>query len=156
MPFFNGRNLVLKQKCAEYAERHDKIVFKHANAQPHVTKLTKEILEALHWNIFLHHYIYPMLLLQNSDCYLFAQCRLLFLEKGFLYAEITIWLDDWIVSKWPDMEFVCCLTQMADWCSFWQKIDGINIAFILTKNKCFFFTQKWPESCLYTKYLTLN
>ena len=38
---------VLKFKRSQYVKRHDKAIFQHDNARPHVAKVVKETLEAL-------------------------------------------------------------------------------------------------------------
>ena len=59
----------LKFKRPQYAKRHDKVIFQHDNAQPHVAKVVKEILEALNWDVLPH----PLYLsdIAPSDYHLF-------------------------------------------------------------------------------------
>jgi len=42
---------VLKQKRSDYVKRHDKVIFQHDNARPHIAKPIKEMLEVLNWDI---------------------------------------------------------------------------------------------------------
>ena len=44
----------LQFKRPQYAKRHDKVIFQHDNAWPHVAKVVKETLKALNWNILSH------------------------------------------------------------------------------------------------------
>ena len=44
----------LKFKRPQYAKRHDKVIFQHDNAQPHVAKVAKKTLEALNWDVLPH------------------------------------------------------------------------------------------------------
>ena len=44
----------LKFKRPQYAKRHDKVIFQHDNARPHVAKVVKETLEALNWDVLPH------------------------------------------------------------------------------------------------------
>ncbi|UYV82070.1 hypothetical protein LAZ67_21000657 [Cordylochernes scorpioides] len=41
----------LKIKRPLYAKRHDKVIYQHDNARPHVAKVVKETLEALQWDV---------------------------------------------------------------------------------------------------------
>lgn len=56
-------NNVLKQKCTEYFERHDQVLFQHDNAHPHVAKPLKETLEALGCNFYPTCIIHKVFLL---------------------------------------------------------------------------------------------
>ncbi|UYV74504.1 hypothetical protein LAZ67_11003714 [Cordylochernes scorpioides] len=44
----------LKIKRPLYAKRHDKVIYQHDNARPHVAKVVKETLEALQWDVLPH------------------------------------------------------------------------------------------------------
>ncbi|UYV62513.1 hypothetical protein LAZ67_2000915 [Cordylochernes scorpioides] len=44
----------LKIKRPLYAKRHDKVIYQHGNARPHVAKVVKETLEALQWDVLPH------------------------------------------------------------------------------------------------------
>jgi len=44
----------LKQKRPDYTKRHDKVIFQHDNARPHVAKSVKEIFEVLNWDVLSH------------------------------------------------------------------------------------------------------
>ncbi|KAG5324770.1 MOS1T transposase, partial [Pseudoatta argentina] len=39
----------LREKRPEYEQRHDKVIFLHDNARPHVAKIVKKYLETLKW-----------------------------------------------------------------------------------------------------------
>jgi len=47
-------NNALKNKWPEYAKRHDKVIFQHDNARPHVRKIVKATLKALGWDVLSH------------------------------------------------------------------------------------------------------
>ena len=42
-------NQVLKEKRPEYSKRHDKVIFQHDNARPHVAKCVKETIKDLRY-----------------------------------------------------------------------------------------------------------
>ena len=44
----------LREKRPEYEQRHDKVIFLHDNARPHVAKVVKKYLETLKWDVLLH------------------------------------------------------------------------------------------------------
>jgi len=44
----------LRKKWPEYEQRHDKVIFLHDNARPHVAKVIKKYLETLKWNVLPH------------------------------------------------------------------------------------------------------
>ncbi|UYV73022.1 hypothetical protein LAZ67_10001583 [Cordylochernes scorpioides] len=44
----------LKIKRPQYAKRHDKVIYQHDNARPHVAKVVKETLEAFQWDVLPH------------------------------------------------------------------------------------------------------
>lgn len=44
----------LRQKRPEYAKRHDKVIFQHDNARPHVARQVKKALELLGWDVLPH------------------------------------------------------------------------------------------------------
>ncbi|KAG5320966.1 MOS1T transposase, partial [Pseudoatta argentina] len=44
----------LKEKRPLYAQRHDKVIFLHDNARPHVAKPVKTYLETLKWEVLPH------------------------------------------------------------------------------------------------------
>jgi [histone H3]-lysine36 N-dimethyltransferase SETMAR len=47
-----------KEKRPQYAKRHDKVIFQHDNAWPHVAKQVKETLETLGWDILPHPLVF--------------------------------------------------------------------------------------------------
>ncbi|KAG5316913.1 MOS1T transposase, partial [Pseudoatta argentina] len=44
----------LREKRQEYEQRHDKVIFFHDNARPHVVKVVKKYLETLKWDVLPH------------------------------------------------------------------------------------------------------
>ncbi|KAG5320967.1 MOS1T transposase, partial [Pseudoatta argentina] len=75
----------LKEKRPLYAQRHDKVIFLHDNARPHVAKPVKT-------------YIVP------SDFHLFRSMAHGLADRRFhSYEEAQKWIDSWIASK--DMSF---------------------------------------------------
>ncbi|UYV70362.1 SETMAR [Cordylochernes scorpioides] len=48
------KSRALKIKRPLYAKRHDKVIYQHDNARPHVAKIVKETLEALQWDVLPH------------------------------------------------------------------------------------------------------
>jgi len=75
----------------------------HDNVRPHVTKLVKETLEALRWEVLLHAY--------SPDCapfdhHLFRSIAQALAEERFnSYEDVEKWISDWIASK--DKSFFC-------------------------------------------------
>ena len=94
-------NRALKQKRPVYAERHDKLIFQHDNARPHVAKPVKETLELLNWEVLPHPPYSPDI--APSDYHLFRSMQsALSGERFSSYEEIKKWVDEWIASKEPD------------------------------------------------------
>ena len=78
----------LKFKRPQYAKRHDKVIFQHDNARPHVAKVVKETLEALSWDI------------APSDYHLFWSMAYGLAQQHFTsYEEAKNWVDSWVASK---------------------------------------------------------
>ncbi|GFW65557.1 mariner Mos1 transposase [Trichonephila clavipes] len=63
----------LKLKHSQYAKRHDKVIFQHDNAQPHIAKVDKETLEMLQRNDLDHPPYSPDI--APSDYHLFQSMR---------------------------------------------------------------------------------
>lgn len=99
----------LKLKCPQYAKRHDRVIFQHDNAQPHVAKVVKDILEALQWDV-LHHPPYSPDI-TPSDNHLFRSMTHGLVEQHFTsYEEVKNWVDSRIASKdEKNTESVCYL-----------------------------------------------
>lgn len=94
-------NEVLLEKRPEWTERHDKIIYQHDNARPHVARQVKEYLTELKWEILTHPPYSPDL--APSDYHLFRSMQSGLSGQGFDSAqEVENWLEDWIVSKDPE------------------------------------------------------
>ena len=92
----------MKFKRSQYAKRHDKVIFQHDNARPHVAKVVKETLEALNWDVLPHRPYLPDI--APSDYHLFQSMAHGLAEQHFTsYEEAKNWVDSWIASK--DEEF---------------------------------------------------
>jgi histone-lysine N-methyltransferase SETMAR len=88
----------LQEKRSEYAKRHDKVIFQHDNARPHIAKPVKETLEALRWDVLPHPPYSPDI--APSDYHLFRSMQHGLSGQHFkTYEEIKKWLDEWIASK---------------------------------------------------------
>jgi len=88
----------LKQKRPDYAKRHDKVIFQHDNARPHITKAVKETLEALNWDVLSHPPYSPDI--APSDYHLFRSITHDLSEQRFhSYEDTKKWIDSWIASK---------------------------------------------------------
>ncbi|UYV60657.1 hypothetical protein LAZ67_1001770 [Cordylochernes scorpioides] len=66
----------LKIKRPLYAKRHDKVIYQHDNARPHVAKVVKETLEALQWDVLPHPLYSPDI--APSDYHMLEMKSLLF------------------------------------------------------------------------------
>ena len=88
----------LKFKRSQYAKRHNKVIFQHDNARPHVAKVVKETLEALNWDVLPHPPYSPDI--AASDYHLFRLMAHGLAEQQFTsYEEAKNWVDSWIASK---------------------------------------------------------
>ena len=88
----------LKEKRPEYTKRLDKVIFLHDDAQPHVTKPVKEILEALYWDVLPHPPYSPDI--APSGYHLFRSMTRSLADKDFQsYEDIKKWINEWIESK---------------------------------------------------------
>ncbi|UYV61273.1 hypothetical protein LAZ67_1004196 [Cordylochernes scorpioides] len=92
----------LKIKRPLYAKRHDKVIYQHDNARPHVAKVVKETLEALQWDVLPHPLYSPDI--APSDYHMFRSMTHGLAEQHFTsYEEAKNWVNIWIASK--DEEF---------------------------------------------------
>ncbi|UYV73498.1 hypothetical protein LAZ67_10003810 [Cordylochernes scorpioides] len=92
----------LKIKRPLYAKRHDKVIYQHDNARPHVAKVVKETLEALQWDVLPHPLYSPDI--APSDYQMFRSMTHGLAEQHFTsYEEAKNWVNVWIASK--DEEF---------------------------------------------------
>jgi [histone H3]-lysine36 N-dimethyltransferase SETMAR len=88
----------LKVKRPEYAKRHDKVIFQHDNARPHVARIVKDTLEALNWDVLPHPPYSPDI--APSDYHLFRSMTHGLAEQRFTsYEDTQKWVDSWIASK---------------------------------------------------------
>ncbi|UYV73896.1 hypothetical protein LAZ67_11001326 [Cordylochernes scorpioides] len=95
-------NRALKIKRPLYAKRHDKVIYQHDNARPHVAKVVKETLEALQWDVLPHPLYSPDI--APSDYHMFRSMTNGLAEQHFTsYEEAKNWVNVWIASK--DEEF---------------------------------------------------
>ncbi|UYV79912.1 hypothetical protein LAZ67_18001028, partial [Cordylochernes scorpioides] len=92
----------LKIKHPLYAKRHDKVIYQHDNARPHVAKVVKETLEALQWDVLPHPLYSPDI--APSDYHMFRSMTHGLAEQHFTsYEDAKNWVNVWIASK--DEEF---------------------------------------------------
>ena len=85
-------NRALKFERPQNDKRHEKVIFQHDNAQPHVVKVVKETLEALNWDVLPHPPDSPDI--APSDYYLFRSMAHGLAEQHFIsYEEDKNWDD---------------------------------------------------------------
>ncbi|UYV68422.1 hypothetical protein LAZ67_5004284 [Cordylochernes scorpioides] len=107
----------LKIKRPLYAKRHDKVIYQHYNARPHVAKVVKETLEALQWDVLPHPLYSPDI--APSDYHMFCSMTHGLAEQHFTsYEEAKNWVNVWIASK--DEEFFRHGIRMLP--ERWQKV----------------------------------
>jgi len=107
----------LKKKRPQYERRHDKVIFQHDNARPHVAQAVKTYLETLKWEILPHPPYSPDL--APSDYHLFRSMRHVLPEEKFSsYENTKKWVDLWIASK--DSDFFRCGIRMLP--ERWKKV----------------------------------
>ena len=95
----------MKFERPQYTKRHDKVIFQHDNARPHVAKVVQETLESLTWDV-LPHPPYSSDI-APSDYYLYRSMAHGLAKQDFIsYEEAKNWVDSWITSK--DKEFFKC------------------------------------------------
>ena len=88
----------LQGKRPEYETRQHKVILLHDNARPHVTKLVKETLEALRWEVLPHAAYSPDC--APSDYHLFRSMAHALAEEHFnSYEGVEKWVSEWIASK---------------------------------------------------------
>ncbi|UYV65740.1 ALG2, partial [Cordylochernes scorpioides] len=92
----------LKIKRPLYAKRHDKVIYQHDNARPHVAKVVKETLEVLQWDVLPHPLYSPDI--APSDYHMFRSMTHGLAEQHFTSYEVAKnWVNVWIASK--DVDF---------------------------------------------------
>lgn len=107
----------LKVKRPQYATRHDKVIFQHDNARPHVARVVKNTLDALKWDV-LPHPPYSSDI-APSDYHLFRSMYHALVKQHFnSYEEVKNWVDSWIAAK--DEEFFRRGIRMLP--ERWQKV----------------------------------
>lgn len=90
--------LAIQNDRPEYAKRHDKIIFQHDNARPHVAKLVKNTLGSFGWEVLPHPPYSPDV--APSDYYLFrSMSSALAGQRFYSYDSVKNWLETWISSK---------------------------------------------------------
>ncbi|UYV62812.1 SETMAR, partial [Cordylochernes scorpioides] len=77
----------LKIKRPLYAKRHDKVIYQHDNARPHVAKVVKETLEALQWDVLPHPLYSPDI--ASSDYHMFRS-----MTHGLAEQHFTSYTQD--------------------------------------------------------------
>ena len=55
----------LRDKRAQYQQRHKKVILQHENARPHVAKSVKTYLETLKWEVLPHPLYSPDTILRR-------------------------------------------------------------------------------------------
>ena len=85
----------LHGKRSKYETRQHKVILLHDNARPHVTKLVKETLEALRWEV-LPHAAYSLDCVR-FDYHLFQSMAHALAEEHF--NSYKKWVSEWIASK---------------------------------------------------------
>ncbi|UYV82729.1 hypothetical protein LAZ67_22000685 [Cordylochernes scorpioides] len=107
----------LKIKRPLYTKRHDKVIYQHDNAQPHVAKVVKETLEVLQLDVLPHPLYSPDI--APSDYHMFRSMTHGLAEQHFTsYEEAKNWVDVWIASK--DKEFFQHRIRMLP--ERWEKV----------------------------------
>ncbi|UYV83954.1 hypothetical protein LAZ67_X000689 [Cordylochernes scorpioides] len=102
----------LKIKRPLYAKRHDKVIYQHDNARPHVAKVVKETLEALQWDVLPHPLYSPDI--APSDYHMFRSMTHGLAEQQFTSYEEGEKIGSMFGSPQKtrnlfDTESVCCL-----------------------------------------------
>ena len=88
--------LVIKRP--DWGNRHDKLIFQHDKARPHVAKPVKNYLENVGWEVLPHPPYSPDI--APSDYYLFDCMNNDLIGQRFTSSEnIEKWVSDWITSK---------------------------------------------------------
>ncbi|UYV63935.1 hypothetical protein LAZ67_2006056 [Cordylochernes scorpioides] len=109
----------LKIKRPLYAKIHDKVIYQHDNARPHVAKVVKETLEALQWDVLPHPLYSPDI--APSDYHMFRSMTHGLAEQHFTsYEEARNWVNVWIASK--DEEFFRHGIRMLP--ERWERVRG--------------------------------
>ncbi|UYV65661.1 SETMAR [Cordylochernes scorpioides] len=123
----------LKIKRPLYAKRHDKVIYHHDNARPHVAKVVKETLETLQWDVLPHPLYSPDI--APSDYHMFRSMTHGLAEQHFTsYEEAKNWVNVWIASK--DVEFFQHGIRMLP--ERWEKVEETknSTPFALSSKRC--------------------
>ena len=85
-------------KRPDWGNRHDKLIFQHDSARPHIAKPVKNHLENVGWEVLPHPPYSPDI--APSDYYLFDCMNNDLIGQRFTSSEnIEKWVSDWITSK---------------------------------------------------------
>lgn len=88
----------LREKRPDYEQRHEKLIFLHDNAPSHTSKIVRNYLEALNWEVLPHPAYSPDL--APSDYHLFSSMGHALAEQHFdSYDDVRKWLDEWFASR---------------------------------------------------------
>lgn len=88
----------LIEKRPEWVNRHNKLIFQHDNARPHIKECVKNYLEGQDWEVLPHPPYSPDI--APSDYHLFRSMSHALTEQRFDKVEnIKNWIDSWIASK---------------------------------------------------------
>lgn len=91
-------NHALIEKRPEWARRHGRVILQHDNAPSHATKVVKDTVAALGWDILPHPPYSPDL--APSDYHLFSSMGHALAEQHFgSFEDVEKWLDEWIDEK---------------------------------------------------------
>lgn len=91
-------NHALITKRPEWAQRHGKVILLHDNAPAHTTKVVKETLKELNWDVLSHPPYSPDI--APSDYHLFRSMAHGLAEQHFAnFEEVKKWVDSWFASK---------------------------------------------------------
>ena len=76
----------------------DKLIFLHDNAPLHTSKMVRNYLETLNWEVLPHATYSPDV--APSDYHLFSSMGHALAEQHFdSYEDVRKWLDDWFALK---------------------------------------------------------
>lgn len=91
-------NHALIEKRPEWARRHGKVILLHDNAPAHTTRVVKDTLSALNWEVLPHPPYSPDL--APSDYHLFSSMSHALADQHFVnFGEVEKWVSDFFSSK---------------------------------------------------------
>lgn len=104
-------------KRPQWANRHEKLIFLHDNARPHVAKSIKDALDEFKWEVLPHPPYSPDI--APSDYHLFRSMAHGLAEQHFReLQEVEKWLKEWIASK-PQKFFYDGIHKLP---SLWESV----------------------------------